>query len=107
MLRADAEVPAGSPASPRFSVRPDSASTYWQVQAAFPGTAPVSVAFAVHRAGSTGWQRLDVDDNPPYRAFLDPGRFRKDERISLVAVVRSLDGRITTSAVLPFRVGAR
>jgi hypothetical protein len=71
------------------------------------GTAPVSIAFAVHRPGSAVWHRLDVDTSPPYRGFLDPAKFKKNELIELVAIARALDGRTASSAVVPFRVRTR
>jgi hypothetical protein len=64
----------------------------------------VSVAFAVRRAGAKRWTRLAVDDSPPYRAFLDPARYRRGERVHLVAVARSLDGRMAVSNVVPLAV---
>jgi hypothetical protein len=67
----------------------------------------VSVAFAVRRAGSSSWRRLDVDTSPPFRGFVDPAKFKKNERVSLVAIVRGLDGRIAPSAVVSFRVRGR
>jgi hypothetical protein len=45
-----------------------------------------------------------VDDSPPYRAFLDPARFRRGERVHLVAVARALDGATAVSKVLPLAV---
>jgi hypothetical protein len=71
------------------------------------GPAPLSVAFALKRAGAGAWTRLAVDDAPPYRAFLDPTRFKKDERVQLVAIARALDGSTAVSAVVPFRVHTR
>ena len=66
----------------------------------------MSVAFAVRRAAG-GWQRLAVDDSPPYRALLDPARFRRNESVHVVAVARALDGRLALSRVVPFRVRRR
>jgi alpha-amylase len=77
-----------------------------EVRARVGGIAPVSVAFAVRRAEGR-WARAGVDDSPPYRAMLDPRRFRRGERIHLVAVARGLDGRTTTSRVTPFVVPRR
>ncbi|HUJ54476.1 MAG TPA: hypothetical protein VLW49_00630 [Gaiellaceae bacterium] len=71
------------------------------------GQLPVTVAFAYRPAGSKTWRRLDVDDSPPYRAFLDPAKFRKNERLQLVAIARSLHGGTATSAVVGFRVHGR
>jgi len=107
VLRAGADVPAAAPPRPTLRVGADRLSTLWQVTAPAPGTAPLTVAFAVRRAGSDAWKRLDVDDSPPYRAFLDPSRFKQNERVSLVAVARSLDGRTATSGVVAFRVRRR
>ena len=64
--------------------------------------APVSVAFA-WRSGSGSWHRIDVDTSP-YRGFIDPAKFGKHERIRVVAIARSLDGKTAVSAVVPFTV---
>jgi len=107
LLRADAQIPVAPVSKPTLAVAGDPLSSLWAVSAAVPGRAPVTVAFAVRRAGSSTWRRLDVDDSPPYRAFLDPARFGKNERVSLVAIVRGLDGSVAASAVTPFRVHSR
>jgi alpha-amylase len=54
---------------------------------------PVSVAFGVRRAGGA-WERVAVDDSPPYRAFLNPPAGE------LVAVARALDGTVAVSPVI-------
>jgi hypothetical protein len=64
---------------------------------------PASVTFAQRRAGG-GWRRLASDDSPPYRAFLEPGRYRKGEHVDVVAVARGSDGRVSVSPVLSVRV---
>ena len=66
-----------------------------------PGTlgGPRSVAFALKRSGRV-WQRLAVDDSPPYRAFLDPRRYRRGETVHLVAIARDLEGGVAVSRVL-------
>jgi len=87
---------AVSPSRPAVPVAPP----------AVAGAQPLTVAFAVRRSGGA-WRRLAVDDAPPYRAFLDPARFRRDERVELVAVARSLDGRTAVSAPTPFRIRTR
>ena len=66
----------------------------------------MSVAFAVQRKGKP-WQRVGVDDSPPYRVFLDPAKFRRNEPVQLVAIARSLDGRVAVSKVLSFTVRRR
>jgi alpha-amylase len=108
LLLAAAEPIPQTPASPpRLVVRGDGLSSLWSVTARVGGSAPVSVAFAVRRAGSKTWTRLDVDDSPPYRAFLDPTRFRDRERVQLVAIARGLDGGTAVSPVVTFRVHTR
>jgi glycosidase len=107
LARAESPIPVTTPPRPRLSVGPDALSNLWQVSATVQGSQPLSVAFAVRRAGSRTWLRLDVDDSPPYRAFLDPARFHKDERVSLLAIARSLDGKTSVSAVVPFVVRGR
>ena len=54
--------------------------------------------FAIRRAGGV-WQRVAADDSAPYRAFLEPGRFRKHERVQAVAVARGTDGSVAASPV--------
>ena len=91
---------------PKLAVRADELGNFWDVVATVPGTAPVTISFAVQRAGGA-WKRLDVDDSAPYRAFLDPARFKKNELVKLVAIVRALNGSTATSAVVSFRVRGR
>ena len=107
LLRADAQIPVTAVAEPRLTVAGDPLSSLWAVSATVPGSAPVSVSFAVRRAGSPAWTRLDVDDSPPYRAFLDPAKFKKNEQVSLVAVARGLDESTAVSGVIRFRVHPR
>ncbi|MGZ4353889.1 MAG: alpha-amylase family glycosyl hydrolase [Gaiellaceae bacterium] len=107
LLGAESAVPAVAPPKPSLGVAGDSLSDYWVATAKVAGTAPVTVAFAVRRAGAKTWQRLDVDGSPPYRAFIDPARFRRYEQVDVVAIARGLDGRTAVSAVVPLRVRAR
>jgi hypothetical protein len=101
LLRADARIPANLPAKPTLKVAADDLTDTWRVTATIAGQ-PVSVAFAVLRKGKP-WQRLAVDDSPPYRAFIDPRRFRNGERVHVVAVAETL----LTSKVIPFTVKRR
>jgi hypothetical protein len=59
------------------------------------------VWFAIRRHGRA-WQKVAVDDSAPYRAFVDPTRFTKRERVEAVAVARGLDGSVRTSSVVTF-----
>jgi hypothetical protein len=61
----------------------------------------VSLAFAIRRHGGA-WQRVAIDDSAPYRAFLTPTRFTKQEKVEGVAVARGLDGTISVSKVASF-----
>ncbi|HSC92123.1 MAG TPA: alpha-amylase family glycosyl hydrolase [Gaiellaceae bacterium] len=106
LLRAEADLPSRAPARPTLRVRGDDLTEMWEVGATVAGAAPVSVAFAVRRK-TGGWRRLAVDDSPRYRALLDPVRFRRGEKVHLVAVARSVDGRTAVSRVVPFTVRRR
>jgi alpha-amylase len=105
LLMANTEIPAAAPAKPALKVAGDGLTDFWRLSAT-AGTGPVSIAFAVLRKGKP-WRRLGVDDSPPYRVFLDPRKFRKNEPVHLVAVARSLDGRVAVSNVMPFTVRRR
>jgi glycosidase len=106
LLRAGTLMTIGAPAVPTVKVGGDDLSNLWRITAAVRGALPVSVTFVVKRAGG-GWKRVAVDDSPPYRAFLDPAKYRKNERLQVAAVVRSLDGRTAASKVVPFRIRPR
>jgi hypothetical protein len=106
LARAEAPLTLVPPVPPALSVTGDDLSNMWRVTAAVAGVLPVSVTFAVKRGGGP-WTRLSVDDSPPYRAFLDPAKFRKNEHVNLVAIVRSLDGKTAVSTVVPFTIRGR
>lgn len=106
LLVADAPIPDAPAPKPALKVRGDDLSNLWTVRARVRSSAPVSVAFALRR-GSGHWQRLAVDTSPPYRAFLDPARFRRNERVRLVGIARALDGSTAVSPVVTFRVRTR
>jgi glycosidase len=89
-----------APASPKLSAGTDSLTSYFRLSAAVPG-GPVSVAFATRRKGGS-WQQVAIDDSAPYRAFLEPGRFRKRERVEGVAVARGTNGTTAVSKVVTF-----
>jgi glycosidase len=105
LVKADGAVFAEAPAKPKLVIEGDALTSLWVATATVSGKAPVSVAFAVRRG--TRWQRLDVDTSPPFRGFLDPAKFHKNEHVSVVAIARGLDGTTAVSAVMPFRVRAR
>jgi glycosidase len=103
VLEAETPIGAAAPPKPRLTVKADGLTSLWTAAATVGGGAPVSVAFVVQRA-SGAWQRLDVDTSPPFRGFMDPARFKKNERVKVVAIARSLDARTASSAVVAFRV---
>jgi hypothetical protein len=47
-----------------------------------------------------------IDDSAPYRAFLEPARFQKHERVRGVAVARGTDGSVAVSPVVTFQPNA-
>jgi hypothetical protein len=106
LLRAGADLPAAPAQAPVVKVAGDDLSNMWRVSATVAGSSPVSVGFGVRR-GNGKWTRLAVDDTPPYRAFVDPAKYRRNEKVELVAVVRALDGSTATSKVVTFKVRVR
>jgi glycosidase len=105
VLEAKHRVEVGAPPKPQLTVSADPQSSLWAVHAAVETTQPLSVAFGVYRGGR--WTLVANDPEPPYRAFLDPARFKDGEKIDLVAVARSLDGRTAASKVLRYTVRSR
>jgi hypothetical protein len=94
-----AGLPAAAPARPALRASVDPLSPLELLSATVPGTAPASVAFAVRR-GAGPWRRVAIDDSAPYRAFLEPGRFRKHERVQAVAVARGVGEGVSVSPVV-------
>jgi glycosidase len=93
-----AGLPGGAPAKPKLVGEADDLTSLYRL-AASVGGAPVSVGFAIRRHGGT-WRRVALDDSAPYRAFLEPGRFGKRERVEAVAVARSASGATAVSRVV-------
>ena len=93
-------IPNAGPGTPKLTASPDALTSYELLQATVPGP-PVSVAFAIRRPGRA-WQRVAIDDSAPYRGFVDPGTFKKRERVQAVAVARGLDGTVRLSPVITF-----
>jgi hypothetical protein len=107
VLEATKQFPVGLAPKPKLQVAGDGLSNLCVAKAKVAGPQPLTIAFAFRRAGTSKWKRLDVDDSPPYRGFLDPAQFKKHERLQLVAIARSLDGSTATSAVVSFRMPGR
>ena len=98
VLRADVAVPDRAPGVPVLKVGPDDLTELVRVSATATG-GPLTVSFAVRRGTGT-WRLLAADDSPSFRAFLKPAAYRKGERVQLVAIARSLDGRTARSTVV-------
>ena len=97
LVQPSVAVPHAKAGTPTLKTGADALTSYFRLSATLSGP-PVSVAFAIRRAGGA-WQRIAVDDSSPYEAFLDPGRFAKGEKIEAVAVARGLDGSVAVSRV--------
>ena len=97
---AEITIPRFPPSAPKLQAGDDSLTSYYRLSAS-DGRAPASVAFAIRRAGGS-WQRVAIDDSEPYRAFLDPGRFKKHERVEGMAVARGTNGTTAVSKVVTF-----
>jgi glycosidase len=100
LLRAEKQIPVAKPVAPTVKIANDDLTELVRISATPGGSRTVSVAFAVKRARS-GWRRLAADDSFPYRAFLEPGDYRRSEAVHIVAIARSLDGSLAVSPVTP------
>jgi glycosidase len=98
LARPGAPIPTAAPPPPVLRAGPDPISAYYALTATVTGV-PVTVAFAARVPGGA-WHRLDVDDSTPYRAFLDPARYKKGSRLQVVAIARGFDGATSVSKVL-------
>jgi len=97
LLRAERDLPTTPASAPTLTVSPDDLSSYVRLSVA--GADPtLAVTFAVKR-GSGAWQRVASDDSRPYRSFLDPARFKRKEKVQVVAIARALDGSVAVSRV--------
>jgi glycosidase len=94
LLRAATRVPAARATPPRLSQAVDRLSDLWRVRATVTGVV-TSVTFAGQRRGSTEWERIAVDDSPPYRAFIRRGDFQR-----VAAVTLAFDGSKAASQPL-------
>ena len=99
VVRAQANLPARAAVRPSLVVRADELTNLVQARATAATAEPVSVAFALKR-GRAAWRRVAADGSPPYRGFLDPRRFRRGERVHVVALARWPNGSTTISRVV-------
>jgi glycosidase len=83
-----------------LTAKPDALTAYFALTAT-AGAQPASVTFAIRRKGGA-WQRVAIDDSAPYRAFLDPARFKKHEKVEGVAVARGAGGTVSVSQIATF-----
>jgi HEAT repeat protein len=97
LLRPDRQLAAPPLATPVLKTAADDLSPYVRLSVA-SADPTVSVTFAAKRA-SGAWRRVAADDSPPYRGFLDPARYRRKEKVQVVAIVRALDGSVAVSKV--------
>jgi glycosidase len=104
LLEAAQPIPVASTPKPLLKVGPDPFTSLIAVNGKVTGKQPLTIAFAVRRAHSKHWLRLDVDDSAPYHGYLDPSKFKKGEKLRLVAIARNLDGATATSAVVTYRM---
>jgi len=102
LLRAGSDLPARKPLAPKVSVEADDLTALHEVRAVVGTADPVTVTFAMRRAGAARWSRIGIDSSPPYRAFADLTRVRKGTSVGFVAVVRSTSGALVTSKVSTF-----
>src|SRR4051794_35321416 len=90
-----ASLPATPVTRPTLSGKPDELTALYLLAANVRG-GPASVTFAI-RARGGAWRRVAIDDSAQYRAFLEPRRFAKGERVEAVAVARGANGSVAVS----------
>jgi glycosidase len=96
VLRAEHPLPIRRP-TVSINAATDNISGLVRLTATVGRGGPTSVAFALRRPGRP-WQRIAVDDSPPYRAFLE-----RSTDGDLVAVARALDGAVAVSPVITLK----
>ena len=104
VARAEGQLPRRGAARATLRFGADRFTSLNVLTAVVTGRDPASVTFAVRRPGAKSWTRVAVDDGAPYRAFIDPRRFKRGEKVAAVAVVRASDGAVSTTPVLSVRV---
>jgi hypothetical protein len=97
LLRADRQLSVAPLTAPVLKVSEDDLSSYLRLSVA-SADPTLSVSFAAKR-GKGAWQRVAADDSPPYRGFLDPARYRRKEKVQVVAIARAVDGTVAVSKV--------
>ena len=100
LYRAGATLPRRGAARLTLRVAPDRFTNLARLTAAPASLDPLSVTFAVRRAGSSTWRRLGTDDGAPYGVFVDPRGYKRGERVSFVAAARASDGSVSASPVV-------
>ena len=100
LYRADSALPSRGAARVTLRAAPDRFTNLVRLTATPTTADPLSVTFAVRRAKAARWKPLGIDDGGPYGVFLDPRRYKRGERVSVVAAVRASDGSISASPVL-------
>jgi hypothetical protein len=97
LLQPDRPLAAPPLTTPVLKVAADDLSSYLRLSVA-SADPTVTVSFAARR-GKGAWQRVAADDSPPYRGFLDPARYKRKEKVQVVAIARALDGSVAVSKV--------
>jgi hypothetical protein len=93
-------LPKSGLGTPKVTAGGDDLTSLYRLGATVGG-GPASVVFAIRR-GNGAWRRVAIDDSTPYRAFLEPGRFKKRERVTGVAVAEGTDGTVAASSPVTF-----
>jgi glycosidase len=93
-------LPKSGLGTPKLATGSDDLTSLYRLGATVNG-GPASVVFAIRR-GSGAWHRVAIDDSAPYRAFLEPDRFKKRERVTGVAVAEGTDGTVAASPPVTF-----
>jgi glycosidase len=103
LFRAGSDLPKRGAARLTLKAGQDLYTELLRVTATPASLDPLSVTFAVRRAGTKAWRRVSVDDGAPFRAYLNPRGFERGEEVSVVAVAVASDGSVSRSPVLTLR----
>ncbi len=99
VLKAAKVLPGGTPKVSSVSISADPMSNLYVAQANVAGNDPSTVTFLTQVVGSNAWTTAGVDDAAPYRVYLDPSKFPAGAQVAVQAIVRSSNGKVTSSKV--------
>ena len=89
---------------PKLKVAGDGLTSFWRLSATAGSSRERRFRRAAQGQAVAAGRRRRLAAVP---GFLDPAKFRRNEPVQLVAIARSLDGRVAVSKVMSFTVRRR